>query len=214
MSRLYNAARSSALRAITTLALATVAACGEAPSAPVAPAARPNALLGGLLGGVLNLVDGVVTVLTTPLRAKSLVRKYPIAAQSARATIGTAGGTITLPGAGLTVVVPPGALSAATTITVSAPAGTAVWYDFQPHGTKFALPLQVTQDLRSTNYGSLSAPKLQGGYVVDGSQDPTAHTALVSELISTVLDPYRTKVTFGVRHFSGYMVSWGVDSME
>jgi hypothetical protein len=216
MLSLRNSARSTSRRASTLRGLAAIAlaaatvACSEVPSAPLAPATKPNAgLLSGVLGGVLGLVDGVVTLLTSPLRAKSLTRKTPIAAQSATATIGLAGGVITLPGAGLTVVVPPGALSAPTAITVSAPAGSAVWYDFQPHGITFAVPLQLTQDLRNTNYGALLSPPLKGAYMVDGSQDGS--TALVTELISTTLDLFKTKATFPVRHFSGYMVSWGFD---
>jgi hypothetical protein len=206
--------RRQSLRALAAIALTVLAACSEAPSAPLAPASKPSA---GLLGGVVGLVDGLVTVLTSPLRAKALKRNSPIAAQSASATIGLVGGTITLPGAGLTVVVPSGAVSVPTTITVSAPQGTAVWYDFQPHGIKFAVPLQITQDLRSTNYSSLPllSPPLKGAYMVDGSQDPTAATALVTETISATLDLLRTKVTFPVRHFSGYMVAWGFeDSTE
>lgn len=204
--------RHSGLRAFAAVALATFAvACSEGPSAPLAPQA-PNA---SLLGSTLGLVDGVVQILTSPLRAKALSRKTAIAAQSATVTVGTAGGTITLPGAGLTVVVPQGALTAPTAITVSAPAGTAVWYDFQPHGIKFATPIKLTQDLRNTNYSSLLSPELKGAYMVDGSQDGTTNTALVSEVISTTLDLFRTKVTFPVRHFSGYMVSWGFeDSSE
>ena len=118
---------------------------------------------------------------------------------------------ITLPGAGLTVVVPAGAVSAPTAITVSAPQGSAVWYEFQPHGIQFAVPLQLTQDLRGTNYSSLLSPPLKGAYMVDGTQDATASTALVSEVIASTLDLFRTKVTFPVRHFSGYMVAWGFD---
>ena len=203
--------RARTLRGLAALALAAATvACSEVPAAPLAPAARPNAsLLGGVLGGVLGLVDGVVTLLTSPLRAKALTRKAPIAAQSATQTVGVAGGVITLPGAGLTVVVPPGAVSAPTAITVSAPAGSAVWYDFQPHGLQFAVPLQLTQDLRATNYGALLSPPLKGAYMVEGSQDGA--TALVTELIATTLDLFKTKATFPVRHFSGYMVSWGFD---
>ena len=205
--------RHTALRAFAAIALtAATVACSEGPTAPVAPASKPNAgLLSGLLNGVGGLLDGVVTLLTSPLRAKALVRKTAITAQSATQTIGVAGGVITLPGAGLTVVVPPGAVSAPTAITVNAPAGKAVWYDFQPHGIQFAVPLQLTQDLRSTNYSSLLTPPLKGAYIVDGSQDGTTHTALVTEVISTALDLFKTKATFPVRHFSGYMVSWGFD---
>jgi hypothetical protein len=205
--------RRTGLRAFAAIALSAFAiACSEGPSAPLAPQAQPNA---SLLGGVLGLVDGLVRVLTSPLSAKALTRTTAIATQTTTQTIGVTGGVLTLPGAGLTVVVPPGAVSTPTAITVTAPQGRAVWYEFQPHGLKFQVPLQLTQDLRSTNYSSLLSPKLKGAYIVDGSQDATTNTALVTELISTTLDLFRTKVTFPVRHFSGYMVSWGFeDSSE
>ena len=204
--------RRTTLRAIAAIALTALAACGEATtgplSAPQAAASKPNA---GLLGSVFGLLDGVVTLLTSPLRAKALTRNSAIAAQSTTATIGIAGGVITLPGAGLTVVVPPGAVSTPTAITVSAPAGKAVWYEFAPHGIQFSVPLQLTQDLRGTNYSSLLSPPLKGAYMVDGSQNTTTNTALVTEVITSTLDLFKTKVTFPVRHFSGYMVSWGFD---
>ena len=70
------------LRAIAAIALTVLAACSEAPSAPIAPASKPNAgLLGGVLGVVNGVVDGVFPLLTTPLKAKALTRHTPIAAQ-------------------------------------------------------------------------------------------------------------------------------------
>ena len=158
---------------------------------------------------MLDLVDGVVTILTSPLRAKALVRNVAIAEQQASVVVGEAGGVISLPGAGLKVVVPAGAVSAPTRITVTAPAGRGVWYEFAPHGLQFARPLQVTQDLRSTNYGSLLSPSLKAAYFQDGTRDESTHTALVTELVSTTLNVFRTSVTFPVKHFSGYMISWG-----
>jgi hypothetical protein len=199
--------RSKAIGLATLALTAFTVACSEVPSAPTAlQATKPNA---GLLGGVLGLLDGVVTLLTSPLRAKALLRNTAIAADSASAVIGSGGGVITIPSAGLKVVVPSGALGQATQITVKAPAGRGVWYEFAPHGLQFAKPLQVTQDLRGTNYSSLLSPKLKAAYFQDGTIDEQAGTALVTELIETTLGLLKTNVTFPVKHFSGYMVAWG-----
>src|SRR5689334_14824217 len=69
---------------------------------------------------------------------------------SASAVIGPKGGSIKLDGAGAKIDIPAGALSEATTITMTALAGANVAYEFQPHGITFAQPVKVQQDLRVT----------------------------------------------------------------
>jgi hypothetical protein len=64
---------------------------------------------------------------------------------SASAVIGAFGGQLTLPSAGLTVVVPPFAVASPTRITVTAVAGNQVAYELDPHGTRLLVPLVVTQ---------------------------------------------------------------------
>ena len=195
------------LLALTSVALVT-ACSADMPSAPrSAPSDAPNA---SLLGGVIGVVGSVVTVLTEPLLAPTITRRSPIAAEKVVAVIGRAGGTITLPNAGLTVVVPYGAVSSATTFTVSAPAGTAVLYEFAPHGTKFAVPLKVTQDLSRTTYSLLSGLTLKAGYYQDGSANPSNNTALVTEILPVTLSSLLGRATFSVSHFSGYMMSTGL----
>jgi hypothetical protein len=196
-------------------AIALLGACSnDAPTGPRSVAA-PDAPNGSLLGGVVGVVGGVVTVLTKPVLASTITRTSPIAAEKAVVVIGRAGGTIRLPNAGLTVVVPYGAVSTSTTFTVSAPAGTAVLYEFGPHGTRFAVPLKVTQDLRRTTYSLLGGLTLKAGYYQDGSANLSNNTALVTEVLPVTLSSLLGTATFSVGHFSGYMMSTGlVESVD
>jgi hypothetical protein len=206
-------------RSIALSAIALLAACStDVPTGPrsvAAPDAPNVSLLGGVAGGVTGVVGGVVTVLTQPLLATTITRRSPIAAEKVVAVIGRSGGTIRLPNAGLTVVIPYGAVSTTTTFTVSAPAGTAVLYEFGPHGTKFAVPLKVTQDLSRTTYSLLGGLTLKAGYYKDGSADLSNNTALVTEVLPVTLSSLLGTATFSVGHFSGYMMSTGLtDAVE
>ncbi|MEO7455172.1 MAG: hypothetical protein ABIY52_02855 [Gemmatimonadaceae bacterium] len=194
-------------RRFTALAagLALLAACsGEpmtAPPAPLAtPAAAPSAdLLGGLVGGVVGTVTSLITLpglqRTTPLAANITVSQ----------TIGTAGGTLSIPSAGVTVVVPAGALSKSTLITMTARKGYLVAYDFAPHGITFAKPLVFTQKLSGTSANILTAPLLNLGYYSDPNL-LTAVGGLVSELLGGNVNLLNWTFTGSIKHFSGYMV--------
>jgi hypothetical protein len=190
------------LRRLTALAFSALAlvSCGTdqptavphpAPSAPGAPSAS-------LLGALTSLlsVDGLQR--TTPLAAPITVSK----------AIGAEGGTLTIPAAGVTVVVPKGALAQTTTITMTARAGSLVAYDFAPHGITFAKPLVFSQQLRGTNATLLSAPFLHLGYYTDGSL-LTKTGALVSELLGGTLNTLTWTFTAPIPHFSGYIVTCG-----
>ena len=205
----------STRRVAALVALGVLTACSP-DSSPLAPTAAPaprSALLGGLLGvvgGVVGVVVDVVAVLTTPLLAPTATRTAAITGEKVVATIGRAGGTITLPKSGLTVVVPYGAVSSYTTFTITAPAGNAVAYDFQPHGIKFAAPLVVTQDLTKLTYSLSSGQQLRAGYYGEGSLDLTNNTALVTEIFPVAFNSAGTRATFKIGHFSGYMMSTGL----
>src|SRR5881396_3516436 len=56
---------------------------------------------------------------------------------SASAIITAAGGSLEIPRAGLLVVIPEGALSSSTRVSVTAARGKRVVYSFEPHGTVF-----------------------------------------------------------------------------
>lgn len=143
-----------------------------------------------------------------------VTRDAPLAiAQSASATIGLFGGSITLPGAGLTVVVPAFALATPTTITVTAVAGSEVAYEFEPHGLQFNAPIIVRQKLDGTSavkVNGIIPGVLYGGYFADVSAlDQLNGTALVDEVLRVSIDRLLGTATFTVTHFSGYLLGTG-----
>ena len=134
-------------------------------------------------------------------------------AQSASATIGLLGGQISMPGLGLTVTIPAFAVTAPTTITVTAVPGSTVAYEFEPHGTQFNVPLIVQQSLAGTNaaddFGKIRGV-LYGGYFADPSAlDPVGGTALVNEVLRVSIDKLLGTATFTITHFSGYLLGTG-----
>ena len=183
--------------AITTLALA--ASCD---SGVTAPAPTPATTASRLLLPSATTVS--VVTRNTPLASPLIVSK----------TVGVLGGTISIPGAGLKVVVPALAVTSPTTITVTAVAGNQVAYEFQPHGIQFLVPLLVSQNLTGTSAynGGLLQLGLRGAYFANASDlNPGAGTALVSELLGVALNLSAKTATFPVFHFSGYLIASGVD---
>jgi hypothetical protein len=192
------------LRLLSTLTFAiaaalTVSACATdnstAPSAVTPPRTASNSLLGGLLGAPVQTKTRTPLLRTNPLPTS----------QTTSAKIGVLGGVLSLPGAGLTVVVPPLALLSPTTITVNALAGANVAYEFSPHGLKFALPLVVTQNLKGTRATpELLSLGLSLGYFPDAS-----HVTSVTELLSVNVDLLGLTAVSTVWHFSGYILMTG-----
>ncbi|MFL5538407.1 MAG: hypothetical protein ACJ8J0_05415 [Longimicrobiaceae bacterium] len=181
-----------ALRALAATALfAAVGGCSDpvATSAGRAPADPSYGLLSGVLTSVVQ-------------RIIPLSRDY-----AASATIGTAGGTIRIPEAGLTVTFPAGAVSAPVTVRATALAGSSVAYRFEPHGLVFQKDVTVGQDLSLTGVVSqLLTVQLAGGYFPDEST-LTGGTVVVTETRPATLDLLRLRTTFTIRHFSGYAVT-------
>ena len=188
------------LRRFTALVFSAIAlvSCGiDQPTAvPHPEASAPGAPNASLLTTVTSLlsVDGLQR--TTPLAAPITVSK----------AIGIDGGTLAIPAAGVTVVVPRGALTQPTTITMTARAGSLVAYDFAPHGITFAKPLVFTQQLKGTNASLLTAPFLQLGYYPDANL-LTKTGGLVSELLGGTLNTLTWSFTAPIPHFSGYIVT-------
>jgi hypothetical protein len=196
------------VRSLSTTVLAVAFAilavgCGatDNPAAPrdvtPAPSAPSQSLLSTLLGApkVISPINR-----NTPLRAPVTVEKK----------IGVLGGTIVVPNTGLTIVVPPLAVSQNTNFSVTALAGSALAYDFGPHGTKFLVPLILTQDLHNTDAASrglLSALSLKLGYYPDANKI-TSVTELLTVGVSL---PTQTAIAT-VWHFSGYIWASGRDS--
>jgi len=190
-------------------ALAAAACSGErtplAPQATQRPAAAPSfdrasADRVALAAEAPTIGEGTTLVRRTPLEADLTVSR----------SIGPAGGELAIPEAGLRVFVPRGALNRTTTITATALKGDMVAYEFGPHGTRFALPLVVTQATAGTDADALPAGTvLQLGYF-NGRQalDPVGKKARVAELISSLALVAHESVVFPVWHFSGYTIVW------
>jgi hypothetical protein len=158
-------------------------------------------LLGGLLGTVTNtlgLTNANGVLRTRPLSKDITVRK----------TIGRKGGALQIKDAGVTVIVPAGALDRDTEITMTARAGHLLAYDFEPHGVTFNKPLVFNQSLNNTNVGLLSPLALKLGYYSDPSLLGKT-TALVSEVIGGLTSILTRTFTAPIKHFSGYIVICG-----
>ncbi|HEX6749943.1 MAG TPA: hypothetical protein VF092_21805 [Longimicrobium sp.] len=185
--------KSPALRSIAAAALFLAAsACGDSVTSNDTlrtPAAPSGGLVDGLL---LSVVQRLL-----PLR-----QDY-----TASATIGTGGGTISIPEAGFRITFPAGAVSKSTRITATAVAGSNVAYRFEPHGLVFAKEPTISQDLGLTNVvNALLSTTLQGGYYADDS-DLGDGVVSVTETRPATIDLLRLRTTFTIRHFSGYAVT-------
>ena len=173
-----------------------LAVCARDAAAPVGPAAAPDSANAALLG---------------LLPVRGVTRTMPLAQDiTVSAVIGSNGGTLTIPEAGLTLVVPAGAVSSDVTFTATALAGKIVAYDFEPHGTKFAVPLQFNQDLRKTNLlATVTTSRIDGAYFDDKSRlNQASGTAFVSEVRSATVNLLQFRASFPIDHFSGYLISW------
>jgi ZU5 domain len=188
------------LLALSTVSVAAIAACmSDSPvSPPSAPAAAPASANASLLG------LGGATVVTPLHRTKALSQSL-----SASATVGPLGGTLSIPAAGVLVVVPPLALSSTQKITITAVAGSNVAYEFAPHGLKFNVPLVVTQNLGGTDAassGSINPLSLFAGYYPDST-----NITSITERLNVNLNLLNQLATFSVWHFSGYILASGGD---
>lgn len=172
-------------------------ACGDnssAPPTPASPSAQPSK-----------------TVLSQPKQVNVLQRKTPLAnAITVSKVIGILGGTLSLPDAGLTVVVPPGAVLSPTTISVTALAGSNVAYEFSPHGTQFLLPLIATQNLLITKTSGFNLLSFFAGYY-QSPADLGNGTATITEELSVSIGLLNTIAVFDISHFSGYILATGCD---
>ena len=175
-------------------------ACGSSDS-PVAP--RQSAPSTPASRALLSS-----SIAVTPLKRTTPLAK-PI---TASASIGVLGGRLAIPGAGLTVIVPPLALKSTKVVTITALAGSNVAYTFEPHGTTFLVPLVVTQDLRNTDArtgGSINPLSLFVGYFPDNKK-----VLSVTELLNVGVNLLNQSAVFTVTHFSGYIVASGRQDQE
>jgi hypothetical protein len=190
-------------RAVLGLALATglaLGACSDRsvtqPSATLQRGGEQGALLGGLLGGVNQL-------LFSPLQ-----RNTPLAQDvSWSFTIGPSGGSSSNSAVGLAITIPSGALSSTQTITVTALAGSPVAYRFEPHIT-FNKTIYLTQNLSGTFAGLLNGLVMKGAHFAGSTPSYTSGgLAIVDEIVSGIV--LSGNFTFGVTHFSGWIPGSG-----
>ena len=196
------------LSAMAVVSLALFAACSSEPtSGPTSPLSAPAGAPGAdLLGGPTSTVNNTLTLVA------GVQRNTPLAASfTVTRTIGSSGGTIGIPEAGITVTVPEGALLSATVITMTARAGSLLAYDFAPHGITFAKPLVFKQSLAGTNASVLNFSLMQLGYYAD-PRLLSSTGGMVSELIGGTVNLVTRTFTSSIEHFSGYMVGIGRSS--
>lgn len=193
--------RARLLRYVVAGMSLALAACSTSDSVAPPPVASPPAAARSLTGTLTG-------VLSSPITIQPLQRTVPLATNiSASAYIGVLGGTISIPGAGVSVVVPALALPRATRITVTALAGSNVAYEFAPHGIKFPVPLVVLQDLKNTQAqtgGLINPLSLQAGYFPDST-----NVTSVTELLGVNVNLLSQTAIFSVWHFSGYILAGG-----
>ena len=166
------------LRALAILlAICLVWSCGEQPTTAPAPEAS---LIGALLAptGLLKCSD------------------LPYA--SSTQTIGILGGTIS---AGPhTLVIPPGALSGPTTITMTAPTGRGVnSVEFEPEGLQFRAPAALSMSYANCSLLGKLLPKRIA--YTDDNLNILYYLLSLDNLLSK-------RVTGKVNHFSDYVVAW------
>ena len=194
-------------------ATAALAACADAPTGPSsALSVAPSAARQAFVAGPHAVVSSATTLALTLTRTTALPSDI-----SASTTVTSAGGTLTLGQTGLTVRFPAGFVAKPTTFTVTARHGNAVAYDFSPAGT-FSAPVTITQQLAGTNWRQVpDLSTVRGGYLqnwsqlvdnAQGDQDNQGSSAYVNEFMPATVSPSAGTISFAVRHFSGYLVSW------
>jgi hypothetical protein len=147
-------------------------------------------------------------VLASPLTVKVAQRDTPLTEAVTRSVyVSWFGGSLTLPGTGLTVIVPPFAVTRPITLTATAQAGSSVAYDFGPHGTHFNLPLVMVQDLTHVQMSGVNPLDMFAGYY--SSVDDAAGTASITELLNLGVNVANLNAVFTVTHFSGYLIATG-----
>ena len=194
---------STMLRCVPVLFVAAViAACADS-VAPTAPIRRLE----------------VELAKTNHFVAKGkIVRRTRDIDVESRATrrVGPRGGYVYHRKAGLYLLIPEGALASEMDITIVAHAGNRVVYTFEPHGTVFAKPIYVIQEIRYTELNTprseRNRPEVWGGYLENGMVDITPEgDGLFTEWFPGF---YHGKgndalAFFTTTHFSGYAMASG-----
>ena len=199
--------------AVTSLLFSACAGQVDSPTGPNAATGTPNAVVQSSKMGDASssgkkssrsptrTTPGVVSGLLVAVLGRALPLSSDV---TVGAAIGPAGGTLTIPATGFTLVVPKGAVTGVVMFSVTAMAGASVAYDFAPHGITFNVPLQFRQSLIRTT--ALPGQLFMGGYFKDKTQvDCDGKKATLDASSSTRLE--NGSVVFDLWHFSGYLVS-------
>jgi hypothetical protein len=196
------------LAAIGMLLVAT--ACRD--GSPVAPAAAAAPALEVAVSGNPSLYP--VVVRTQPLSRDITVSAWVYPNNTAKQAV-------KIKDAGLAVQFPPGSVTSPVYVTLVAHAGKYVTYDFYPHGSTFAQPLKIQQDLHGTSayHNEAVMSDLIGGYMDDGQDDLDQVTGLASLAETFTIfywddtDVFKkttpSVAKFYTRHFSGYVLASG-----
>ena len=156
-------------------------------------------------GGAFNRAATPLKLPTTP--APTVSAPSP---NTASANIGPNGGVLRLASAGLTVVVPAGALATTTKLSLTSRPGALLSYEFEPHGTQFAVPVRVTQDFGGADLSSAATANMHAVYFANESQvDDETGDVLPTELMPVEVNAELGQVSFEIHHFSGYMFATG-----
>lgn len=193
--------------AVTASLLFAASGCGNPERSPTA--LERHASQGRLLSGTVTTLTGTVSTVGAALVAP-LHRSVALAAPvSWSFTVDPAGGTSSNDATGLTIRVPRDAVRESVTITVTALAGSAVAYGFQPHGLAFQRPVELTQSLDGLDVGLLQGLAVLGGHFPGDEPVYSGGLALVDEVVGAQLSLLARAVTFPIGHFSGWIVATG-----
>ena len=129
-------------------------------------------------------------------------------------TIDQSGGTISIPETGLTVSFPAGAVTSATTITITSDQKY-VAYKMEPTGTRFLKDVTATQLLNTTSvFGAPLRSQLYAAYIADDNAKLTGKVPVLeiepSTTVFSVLSALLPQAhVWTIRHFSRYMLASG-----
>lgn len=182
-------ARNRAVAGLLT-SLLLVSSCSPEGSTPTGPGLSSVRTQRSVIGGLL------VVERTTPL-ASDITWSF---------TAGPLGATSSNAEAGLTVTIPAGALATTETITVTALAGSAAAYRFEPH-LEFAKKVRLAQDASQLNIAALLP--MWGGHFDGDTPDIIDGVLSVTEISPAVLSILTGTVRFDVSHFSGWILASG-----
>ncbi|MGH7680016.1 MAG: hypothetical protein ACRENU_16225 [Gemmatimonadaceae bacterium] len=206
---------SKSRRILAGLAVATslfAVACSDASRSATAP---DIAVSTATESANLGIVDGLLGLLVAPVK-----RNAPLANDvSWTFRAGPNGGYTSNSALGVTVNVPAGALDENVVITVTALKGAPIAYSFSPH-LEFGKKVYITQSLKGTSAGLLASLLLNGAHFPGDRPEYTGSgLAIVDEVVPALLNgllgTLNRSATFGVTHFSGWLLGSGAQgSME